>query len=103
MRRFTELKVWRRGHSLVLAVYRLSLGVPVAERYGPLSQLRRAALSVPTNIAEGSKRTGRPDCARFLTIAERSLAETEHLLMVGGDLGYSTLLKRRRFSMMFPH
>jgi four helix bundle protein len=90
MQRFTELKVWQRGHSLVLAVYRLSIGFPVAERYGLLSQLRRAALSVPTNIAEGSKRTGRQEYARFLNIAEASLAETEYLLMVSRDLGYIT-------------
>jgi four helix bundle protein len=73
-----------------LAIYRLSLGFPVAERYGLLSQLRRAALSVPTNIAEGSKRTGRHDYTRFLNIAEGSLAETEYLLMVSKDLGYIT-------------
>ena len=88
MQRFTELKIWQRGHALVLTIYRLSVGFPVAERYGLLSQLRRAALSVPTNIAEGSKRTGRHDYARFLNIAEASLAETEYLLMVGRDLGY---------------
>jgi four helix bundle protein len=90
MQRFTELKVWQRGHSLVLAIYRLSLGFPVAERYGLSSQLRRAALSVPTNIAEGSKRTGRHDYARFINIAEGSLAETEYLLTVSRDLGYIT-------------
>jgi len=93
MQRFTELKVWQRGHSLVLAVYRLSIGFPLAERYGLLSQLRRAALSVPTNIAEGSKRVGRQDYARFLNIAEASLAETEYLLMVSRDLGYITPLQ----------
>lgn len=91
MQRFTELKVWQHGHALVLTIYRMSVGFPVAERYGLLSQLRRAALSVPTNIAEGSKRTGRHDYARFLNIAEASLAETEYLLMVSRDLGYITL------------
>jgi four helix bundle protein len=90
MQRFTELKVWQRGHSLVLVVYRLSVGFPLAERYGLLSQLRRAALSIPTNIAEGSKRVGRQEYARFLNIAEASLAETEYLLMVSRDLGYIT-------------
>jgi four helix bundle protein len=68
----------------------LSLGFPVAERCGLLSQLRRAALSVPSNIAEGSKRTGRRDYARFLNIAEGTLADTEYLLMVSRDLGYLT-------------
>jgi len=99
MQRFTDLKVWQRGHSLALTVYRVSLGFPVTEHYGLLSQLRRAAVSVPTNIAEGSKRTGRQDYARFLNIAEGSLSETEYLLMLSRDLGYipatqaSTVLK----------
>ena len=90
MQRFTELKVWQRGHALVLSVYRMSVGFPLVERYGLVSQLRRAALSVPTNIAEGSKRVGRQEYARFLNIAEGSLAETEYLLMVSRDLGYIT-------------
>jgi four helix bundle protein len=90
VQRFTELKVWQRGHALVLTVYRMTVGFPIAEGYGLLSQLRRAALSVPTNIAEGSKRVGRQEYARFLNIAEASLAETEYLLMVSRDLGYIT-------------
>jgi four helix bundle protein len=88
MQRFTELKVWQRSHQLVLAVYRLSKAFPADEQYGLLSQLRRAVLSVPTNIAEGSKRQGGKDYARFLNISEGSLAETEYLLMVSRDLGY---------------
>ncbi len=88
MQRFTELQVWQRGHQLVLSVYRATVGFPVVERYGLVSQLRRAALSVPTNIAEGSKRTGRQEYARFLNISEASLVETEYLIMVSCDLGY---------------
>ena len=87
MQRFTELKVWQPGHALVLTVYRMTTGFPKAEQYGLTSQLRRAALSVPTNIAEGSKRLGGQEYARFLNIAEASLAETEYLLMVSRDLG----------------
>lgn len=90
MQRFTDLKVWQRGHSLVLSVYRMTTGYPQIERYGLISQLRRAALSVPTNIAEGSKRLTGQEYARFLNIAEGSLAETEYLLMVSRDLGYIT-------------
>jgi four helix bundle protein len=90
MQRFTEIKAWQRGHALDLNVYRATVGFPIAERNGLLSQLRRAALSVPTNIAEGSKRTGRQEYARFLNISEASLAETEYLLMVSRDLGYMT-------------
>ena len=90
MQRFTELKVWQRGHALVLKVYRLTTGFPVLERYGLTSQLRRAVLSVPTNIAEGSKKVSNQDYARFLNMAEASLAETEYLLLVSRDLEYAT-------------
>ncbi len=77
MQRFTELRVWQRSHALVLNVYRLTESFPQQERYGLTAQLRRAALSVPTNIAEGSKRLTSLEYARFLNIAEGSLAETE--------------------------
>ncbi len=88
MQRFTELKVWQRGHALVLKVYKLTTGFPLVERYGLTSQLRRAVLSVPTNIAEGSKRVSNQDYARFLNMAEASLAETEYLLLVSRGLEY---------------
>jgi four helix bundle protein len=90
VQRFTELKVWQRSHALVLEVYRLTTKFPADERFGVVAQLRRAALSVPTNIAEGSKRESRQDYARFLNIAEGSLVEAEYLLMVSRDLGYLT-------------
>ena len=72
----------------MLQVYRLTKTFPPEERYGLTSQLRRSTLSVPTNIAEGSKRQTNAEYARFLNIAEGSLAETEYLLMVSRDLGY---------------
>jgi four helix bundle protein len=102
MQRFTEIRAWQRGHALVLNVYRATVGFPQAERYGIISQLRRAVVSVPTNIAEGSKRASNQDYARFLNMAEGSLAETEYLMMVSQDLGYlptpagSALLKEAR-------
>jgi len=85
---FRDLKVWQRSHALVLAVYRLTEAFPSQERFGVVSQLRRAAVSVPTNIAEGSKRRTPQDYARFLNLAETSLAETEYLLTLCRDLGY---------------
>jgi len=88
MQRFTELAVWKRSHSLVKAVYQLSTGFPSDERFGLTSQLRRAAASVPTNIAEGSKRASSRDYAHFLNIAEGSLAETQYLLLLATDLGF---------------
>lgn len=87
MQRFTELRVWQRSPALVLELYRATCGFPVEERYGLTSQLRRAALSAPTNIAEGSKRVSQ-EYARFSNMAEGSLAETEYLLTVSGDLAY---------------
>jgi four helix bundle protein len=74
--------------SLALDLYALTKVFPEEERYGLVSQLRRAVVSVPANIAEGSKRQGRQDYARFLNIAEGSLAETEYLLILSRDLGY---------------
>ena len=88
MQRFTDLAVWQRSHALVLEIYKLTRNFPREEQFNLISQIRRAALSVPANIAEGSKRIGRQDYARFLNIAEASLAETEYLLIVSRDLGY---------------
>jgi four helix bundle protein len=79
VQRFTDLKVWQRSHALTLDIYKFTATFPTDERFGLISQLRRAAVSVPTNIAEGSKRQSNPDYARFLNIAEGSLAETEYL------------------------
>jgi four helix bundle protein len=88
MQHFRELKIWQKSHALVLNLYRLTKGFPGDERFGLTSQLRRAAVSVPTNIAEGTKRRGKQDYARFLNIAEGSLSETEYLLMLSCELGY---------------
>ena len=88
MQRFQDLKVWQRSHELVLEIYRLTKAFPEAERFGLVSQLRRAAASVPANVAEGSKRQHSPDFARFLNIAEGSLSESTYLLMLSRDLGY---------------
>lgn len=88
MQRFTDLRVWERSHALVLHIYRLTKAFPPEERFGLTSQLRRAIFSVPTNIAEGSKRLSNTEYARFLNIAEGSLAESEYLTMVSRNLGY---------------
>lgn len=88
MQRFTELKVWQHGYALVLEAYPLTARFPTEERFGLVSQLRRAAVSLASNIAEGSKRASNADYARFLNMAEGSLAETEYLLILSRDLGY---------------
>ena len=90
MQLVTELKVWQSGPALLLSAYRMTIGFPQNQRYGLISQLRRATLPVPTNIAEGSQRWTSQEYARFLDIAETSLAQTEYLPMVSRDLGYVT-------------
>jgi four helix bundle protein len=90
MQRFTDLKVWQRAHALVLEIHRLAITFPREEQYVLTPQLRRAAISVPSNIAEGSKRRSNPEYAHHLNIAEGSLAETEYLLVLARDLGYAT-------------
>lgn len=90
MQRFTDLKVWQRAHALVLEIHRLAITFPGEERHVLTPQLRRAAISVPANIAEGSKRRSNREYAHHLNIAEGSLAETEYLLMLTRDLGYAT-------------
>ena len=87
MQRFTELKVWQRAHALVLEIYRISTSFPQEERFGVTSQLRRAITSVPTNIAEGSRRQGQQEYSRFLNVAQGSAAEVEYLLILSRDLG----------------
>ena len=80
--------VWQKVHAFVLGVYPFTAGFPISETYGLTSQLRRAAVSVPANIAEGFRRLGKPDKARFLNIAEGSLEECRYYLILAKDLGY---------------
>ncbi|MFI5396027.1 MAG: four helix bundle protein [Candidatus Binatia bacterium] len=87
-RKFEDLIVWQKAHALVLGVYRESASFPRTEVYGLTSQMRRAAVSVPANIAEGFKKRGRPDKARFMNIAQASLEETRYYLILARDLGY---------------
>jgi len=88
MRNFHELKVWEKAHRLVLAIYQLTLRFPADERFGLTLQIRRAAVSVPSNIAEGCGRSGERELARFLSIAAGSMSEVEYQLLFAHDLGY---------------
>ena len=85
---FRDLIVWQKAHQFVLSAYRLSESFPKPETYGLTSQLRRAAVSIPANIAEGFKKTGRADKARFMNIAQGSLEECRYYLILAADLGY---------------
>jgi four helix bundle protein len=80
--------VWQKAHEFVLAVYRLSDKFPQREIYGLTSRFRRAAVSIPANIAEGFRKRGRSDKARFMNIAQGSLEECRYYLILAHDLGY---------------
>lgn len=88
MQDFRDLKVWRRSHEFVLEVYRATVDFPDRERYGLTSQLRRAAVSIPGNIAEGAVRSSDADFARFLHIAFGSASEVDYYLLLARDLSY---------------
>jgi four helix bundle protein len=85
---FEQLIVWQKAHQFVLGVYRLTENFPRTEIYGLTSQLRRASVSIPANIAEGFKKRGRADKVRFLNIAQGSLEECRYYLILVKDLNY---------------
>jgi four helix bundle protein len=84
---FEQLEVWQKAHALTLQVYKLTERLPAEEKYGLTSQMRRAAVAVPANIAEGFKRRGKHDKARFYNIAEASLEELRYYFILCRDLG----------------
>jgi four helix bundle protein len=87
---FKKLIVWQKAYDFVLVIYRCSQKFPSSELYGLTSQLRRAAVSIPANIAEGSERQHKKEYLQFLSIARGSLGEVETYLMLAKDLGYLT-------------
>ena len=86
--KFQELIVWQKAHQFVLGVYNYSKSFPKEEVYGLTSQFKRAAISIAANIAEGYKKKGKADKARFMNIAQGSLEECQYYLILAGDLGY---------------
>jgi len=86
---FEDLLVWQKAHSFVLMVYRLTGAFPKHEIFGLTSQFRRAAVSIPANIAEGFRRRGSSDKARFFNIAQASLEECRYYLILVRDLEYA--------------
>ena len=86
IRSYRDLLVWQRSMELTMHSYRLSANFPADERFGLTSQLRRAAVSVPANIAEGHQRKSTKDYLRFISIASGSLAETETLVELASRL-----------------
>jgi four helix bundle protein len=87
-RSFRDLVVWRQSHAFVLAVYRYSATFPKQETYGLSLQMRRAAVSLAANVAEGFAKRTKPEKARYLNIAEGSVEESRYYLILAQDLGY---------------
>ena len=87
---FTNLVAWQKAHKFVLAVYKFTKQFPTEEKYGLTSQLRRAAVSIPANLAEGFRKKSSADKKRFFNIAQGSLEECRYYLILSKDLGYGT-------------
>jgi four helix bundle protein len=83
-----DLDAWKVSRQLVGAIYRLTQGFPREEMFGLTSQMRRASVSIPSNIAEGAARAGSREYAQFLNLARGSLSELETQLFIAADLGY---------------
>jgi four helix bundle protein len=88
MKDFCQLKVWEKSHQLALSVYKATKEFPKEELYGLTSQIRRASMSIPTNIVEGCGRNMDKEFARFLQIAMGSASETEYQLILAQDLEF---------------
>lgn len=86
--KFQELIVWQKAHQFVLGVYKYIKAFPKEEVYALSSQFKRAAVSIPANIAEGYKKRGKADKARFMNIAQGSIEECQYYLILSPDLGY---------------
>lgn len=88
---FKELKVWQKAHELVLLIYKLTNKFPSEEKFGLSSQIRRAAVSIASNIAEGFKRTSKKVSDNFYDISDGSVEEVKYQLLLSKDLKYISL------------
>jgi four helix bundle protein len=94
---FEDLLVWQKAHAFVLEIYRVTEAFPKSELFVLTSQMRRAAISIPANIAEGFKKRTRPDKIRILNIAQGSLEESQYYRILARDLNYADT------SVLRPH
>lgn len=88
MKDYREILVWQRSHALTLEIYRITASFPKEEMFGLTGQMRRAAASVPANIAEGCGRDGDAELKRFMGISLGSACELDYFVQLAGDLGY---------------
>ena len=97
MKDFRKLKVWEKSHRLTLELYKFAATLPKEERYGLADQVRRAATSIPANIAEGCGRSTDVDQARFFQIAMGSASELDYHLLLARDLGFLSVEEHEKF------
>lgn len=86
--KFKELQIWQRSRAFCSVIYKLTADFPETEKFGLVNQLRRASVSIPSNIAEGSSRSSNKDFVRFLTISIGSAYEIETQLLIASDLNF---------------
>lgn len=97
MHRHKELKIWKESMNLVIDIYEVTQSFPENERFGLTSQMRRSALSIPSNIAEGADRGGSKEFVRFLAIAKGSTSELETQMEIAQRLG---LIDQMKFNLL---
>jgi len=97
MKDFRQLKVWDRAHQLTLAIYQVTATFPPDETYGLTSQMRRAASSIPSNIAEGCGREGDAELSRFCLMARGSASELEYQILLARDLN---IIESRQYEQL---
>ena len=100
LRSFKDLKVWEKSYNLCLKAYKITSAFPKDERFGLTSQIRRSAVSIPSNIAEGYGRKTTVDYVRMLYIAYGSTCELETQVLLAGDLGF---IDKGDLSAAIPH
>ncbi|MDD5655350.1 MAG: four helix bundle protein [Candidatus Omnitrophica bacterium] len=94
IRTFEDLTVWKKSHELALEIYNLTKDFPSEEKFGLVSQMRKAAVSVAANIAEGFKRKGIKDKINFYNISQGSLSELQYYIILVKDLGYKIKIEK---------
>ncbi|NJO97116.1 MAG: four helix bundle protein [Pleurocapsa sp. CRU_1_2] len=88
MQDFKKLAVWQKSHTFTVNLYKITSNFPIEEKYGLTNQIRRASISIESNIAEGCGRNGNKELTRFLYIAKGSALEVECQILIARDLGY---------------
>ena len=87
---FTDLRAWKRGHKLVLVIYEITKLFPKEEMFGLVNQIRRCAISITSNIAEGFSRQSYKEKVKFYSIAQGSVTELQNQLLIAKDVGFIT-------------